>query len=59
MKKKKGETENEVYTLQELCSNDRELMKQIKSSNSGYKEIVQATVDDFNNELSEQNEKTK
>lgn len=32
MKKKRGETENEVYTLQELCANDRELMKQIKNA---------------------------
>lgn len=33
LKKKLGETENEVYTLRELCSNDKDLLKMLKSSN--------------------------
>lgn len=33
LKKKLGETENEVYTLQELCSNDKDLLKMLKNSN--------------------------
>ena len=35
--KKKGETQNEVFTLQDLCKNDKDLRKQLNKANDEYK----------------------
>jgi len=53
LKKKLGETENEVYTLQELCSNDKDLLKMLKTSNSIFLENNKQQTEDFETALLE------